>query len=177
MSVVVELDSDIHTWCGRYLSFFTGCRTWHKRWVISSREAIVFAKADADKECDGRVIDVIPLSEVEGVCYAEIASDPWQDAGQKKPEHEQKSASLRRSAKFGSSNKIKFLHSFQIRTAIDGYNSGRTYHLQAASAEQCAELADKIAAAATAAKKSKEAKTRFEWSQVCAPVGFFSLNL
>ncbi len=72
------------------------------------------------------------------------------------------------STKSGDSNKIKFWHSFEIRTAIDGYNSGRTYNLQASSAAKCAELANKLAAAAAAAKKSKEAKTRFEKSQARA---------
>jgi hypothetical protein len=128
----------------------------------------------ANKECDGRAIDLIPLAEVEGVSCAEIASDTWLDMGNRKPEHERKAASLRHSSstKFGDSNRIKFLNSFQIRTAIDGYNSGRTYHLQAASAVQCIELANKLAAAATAAKKAREAKTRFERSQVCTLVAY-----
>ncbi len=125
---------------------------------------------DAD-ECDGRVIDAIPLSEVDQVCCTDTSNDSWLDAAHKKPEHERKSASFRQcsSIKSGDPNKIKFWHSFQIRTAIDGYNSGRTYHLQASSAEQCAELTGRLAAAATAAKKAKEAKTRFEKSQARAP--------
>ncbi len=136
--------------------------------MIASREAIVFAKVNADNECDAQAIDLIPLSEVEGVCCAETGVDSsWHDAGHKKPEHERRPGSLRRSpsTRFGDSNNIKFWHSFQIKTAVDGYNSGRTYHLQATSAASCAELADRLAAAAVAAKKAKEAKTRFEQSQ------------
>ncbi len=150
-------------------------RTWHKRWVIASREAILFAKVNTDNEFDGQVIDLIPLSEVEGVCCAETTGgdSSWHDVvhGHKKPEPERKSGSLRQSSSIRFGDKIKFWHSFQIRTAVDGYNSGRTYHLQATSSENCTELVGKLAAAADAAKKAKEAKTRFEQSQVCSSVG------
>ncbi len=142
--------------------------------MIASRDAIVFAKVNADNECDGQVIDYIPLSEVEGVCCAETGVDSsWVDVphGIKKPENEGRS-SLRQSlsTKPGDSNRIKSWDSFQIRTDIDGYNSGRTYHLQPSSATKCAELAEKLASAAAAAKKAKEAKTRFEKSQARMPV-------
>jgi hypothetical protein len=130
----------------------------------------VFAKVGTEKECDSRVIDFIPLSEVEGVCCAETGNDTtWHDGacGHKKPEHERRSQSFRTSSSIKSSDSIKtkLCHSFLIRTSVDGYNSGRTYHLQASSAAQCAALADKLAAASAAAKKAKEAKTRFEKSQ------------
>ncbi len=143
-------------------------RTWQKRRVIVTRDVIVFTKVD-DDEWEGPVIDAIPLSELEGISSTETGNESVRiDSvhGHKKPEIE-----LQRSGSFGSSKsrdskKIKFWHSIQIRTAIDGYNSGRTYHLQASSAVQCAELVDKISAAAATAKNAKEAKTRFEKSQV-----------
>ena len=65
----------------------------------------------------------------------------------------------------GDSNKVKFQNSFQIRTLVDGYNSGRTYYLKASSEDECAEVVKLLRSAAKTARKIKEAKTRFEKSQ------------
>ena len=59
----------------------------------------------------------------------------------------------------------KFRNSFQIRTLVNGYNSGRAYYLKASNEQECANLINTLTASTLAAKKAKEAKTRFEKSQ------------
>ncbi len=84
----------------------------------------------------------------------------------KKPEMDKKNAMMRsKSIIMGDPNNAKFKNAFKIRTLIDGYNSGRTYYLKASSDEQCADIVKLLTQSAKAAKKAREAKTRFETSQ------------
>jgi hypothetical protein len=79
---------------------------------------------------------------------------------------EKKGTSMaRNSSMMGDSNKVKFKHSFQIWTQVDGYNSGRAYYLKASNAEECAEVMSKLKELARTARKLKDAKTRFQESQ------------
>ncbi len=81
----------------------------------------------------------------------------------KKLDQDQKSSF--RNSKTSDSNKTRSRTMFEIKTAIDGYNSGRTYRLQASSEVECAELVALLAAAAKAARRAKDSKTHFEQSQ------------
>ncbi len=65
----------------------------------------------------------------------------------------------------GDSNKMKYRHALQIRTDTDGYNSGRTYYLQASSDEQCADLVGQLTKQVKVARKKALARTRFQKSQ------------
>jgi hypothetical protein len=54
----------------------------------------------------------------------------------------------------------RFQHALQVQTVEDGYNSGRTYYLQADSAAQCAEICDSLAACARRAREAAAAQSR-----------------
>jgi hypothetical protein len=120
-------------------------------------------------EDEPRIIDSIPLSEVQSICSLDSGNGSngkleTTNLGQKKGEPEQKLASFR----FSNPGDFHKANMFEIKTAIDGYNSGRAYHLQASSSAQCAEVVAVLASAAAAARKAKEAKTRFEQTQARA---------
>ena len=140
-------------------------RAWHNRRVIASKDVIVFAKPDDGGE---HVIDAIPLFEVDQICVAQYGEDSIGlddfNQGSRKLDLEKKNAN-RCSNMSGDPNQVKFRNSFQIRTSVDGYNSGRTYYIKATSEEQCAEILTKLAASARASRQIKEAKTRFRASQ------------
>ncbi len=125
----------------------------------------MFAKPDDDGE---HVIDAIPLFEVDQICVAQYGEDSIGlddfNQGSRKLDLEKKNAN-RCSNMSGDPNQVKFRNSFQIRTSVDGYNSGRTYYIKATSEEQCAEILSKLAASARASRQIKEAKTRFRASQ------------
>lgn len=46
--------------------------------------------------------------------------------------------------KSADSSQTRFQHAFQLKTIPDGFNSGRTYNLQAASDEQCRTVCESI---------------------------------
>jgi hypothetical protein len=56
-------------------------------------------------------------------------------------------------------------HRFFVETIIDGYNSGRTYDLQAESPELCSKIVSMIGQLAQKARSASQKKTRFESSQ------------
>ncbi len=128
-------------------------RAWHRRRVIASRDVIIFSKVEDTEE--ENVVDAIPLFEVDFICPGQGAEDSSQEDHHKKSEIDKKADPQRQ----------KFRNSLQIRTLLDGYNSGRAYYLKASSEEECSELIKKLTSSAEAAKKAKEAKTRFEESQ------------
>ncbi len=108
---------------------------------------------DSDTE-EENVVDAIPMYEIDFICAAQSAEDS-QDDPLKKPDNK----------KEADPQKQKIRYSFQIRTQVDGYNSGRAYYLKASSEQECADLISKLSSLALSAKKAKEAKTRFEKSQ------------
>ena len=59
----------------------------------------------------------------------------------------------------------RFQHALQIKTREKGYNSGRTYYLQAADAAQCAAVAASLAVCARRAREASEAKSRARRAQ------------
>ncbi len=95
------------------------------------------------------------MFEVDFICNARSAEEHGQDESHKKLEHDRK----------GDPQMEKFKNAFQIRTLLDGYNSGRAYYIKASSEIECADLINKLATSVQAAKRAKDAKTRFEKSQ------------
>ena len=144
------------------------CRAWHDRRVSATKDAIFFSRTN-EKEGEEQVIDAIPFFEIEEIGPGHVENQIGADDGrlsQKRSEIDKKGHSAaRQSNMVADSTKVKFRNSFQIRTLIDGYNSGRSYYLKAASAEECTEIMNKLKALANTAKKLKEAKTRFQESQ------------
>ena len=72
-------------------------------------------------------------------------------AADAEPGAEQKSA---------DSAKTLYQHALQIQTDADGYNSGRTYYLQAASDEQCAAISATLGGLAHSEREAAAARTR-----------------
>jgi hypothetical protein len=115
------------------------------------------------------VIDAIPLFEIDFICAAQndeiSGQDEFSNQPHKKSEPDRKA----------DPQKEKFKNSFQIRTLVDGYNSGRAYYLKASSEQECADLISKLGTSARVAKKAKEAKTRFEKSQERVRIAYRSI--
>ena len=101
------------------------------------------------------MVDAIPMCEIEFICSAQSSEDSCQEDHPKKSDNKKEADPQRQ----------KFRNSFQIRTFVEGYNSGRAYYLKASSEQECADLINKLSSSASSAKKAKEAKTRFEKSQ------------
>jgi hypothetical protein len=149
----------------KVLVFF---RAWHNRRIIASKDVIVFAKQDEDGGNSEHVIDAIPLFEVDQMCVVQYGEDSicLEDFNQGQRKLEQDKKTIHRCSNLsGDPNQVKFRNSFQIKTSVDGYNSGRTYYIKASSEEQCSEILKKLAESARAARQLKEAKTRFRASQ------------
>ena len=62
-------------------------------------------------------------------------------------------------------NEYRFFNGFQIMTVPDGYNSGRTYHMQADTKEDCNRIVSTIQKWAQKAEKAARNATRLEKSQ------------
>ena len=90
-------------------------RSWQKRRVVVTKEAIVFAFVGQDRE-----IDRIPLNEIDFI-----------------KEFSTFDSSTEQQTSFRSRHHSKTL---QIATGPDGFNSGRTYYLRTASQEHFEEL-------------------------------------
>ena len=59
------------------------------------------------------------------------------------------------------SAQTRFRHALQLKTVEEGYNSGRTYYLQAASEDQCLAVCESIAQLARLAREELAARSRF----------------
>ena len=59
----------------------------------------------------------------------------------------------------------RFFHAFQIDTILDGYNSGRSYHIRAESKERCDSIVATIAVSSKKARKAAMKASKFQQSQ------------
>ena len=133
-----------------------------------SREVLILAKVNDEKE---QVIDAIPLYEIEEIGAAQISDVLHRE--ESAMHHGNSSTEFRKMSTIrnGSggivldSNKVKFKNSFEIKTLVHGFNSGRKYFFKATNEEQCADLMKNLSEMVKAAIKKKEAKTRFQESQ------------
>jgi hypothetical protein len=143
------------------------CRAWHDRRVIATKDAVYFSRTD-EKEGEEQVIDAIPLFEIEEIESGHGDSSlNMDDSCQKKSDVDRRGLSMARHTSIvGDSNKVKFRNSFQIWTQVDGYNSGRSYYLKAATKEECLDVMHTLQGLSRTAKMLKDAKTRFEkWQE------------
>ena len=115
-------------------------RAWHRRRIIASRHVIVFSKVEDTNE--ETVVDAIPMCEIDFICAAQSADDSCQDEHPKKSDNKKEADPQRQ----------KFRNSFQVRTLVEGYNSGRAYYLKASSEQECADLTNKLSSLALSAK-------------------------
>ncbi len=66
----------------------------------------------------------------------------------------------------GEDNEAKHANDFMIETHPEGYNSGRTYYLQANSKASCQELVRTLSQHCTAAHERAHARTAFAQAQL-----------
>ena len=72
---------------------------------------------------------------------------------------------LRRWSKECEEEKVPASRSFQIQTTINGFNSGRTYYLQAESAEICQEIVRNLSKYVVASRKRADKASRYRRGQ------------
>jgi hypothetical protein len=130
-------------------------RTFSARHFTYTDTFIAVAQAGSDE-----IIDAIPLFEVEEVInmnFLDSPADAKLAKGARPPAEEDTS----KTKKCGDSNKVKFRNSIQIRTCLDGYNSGRKYYFQTDSDEKCSTLVDDLNRLSKIALEKFLAKSRF----------------
>ena len=98
------------------------------------------------------VTDVIPIIEI-----AEVAVFDEEEENNQRPTASRKE---RRDGRFGKVS--KFANSLQIITCPGGYNSGRTYVLQASSAELCAKMIQDLTELSRISKKIALRRSKFQ---------------
>ena len=153
-------------------------RIWQMRRVIITRDVMSFALMDDDDE-----IDFIPLAEVTSVdemCGMEDANrDPIARKGPSDRKLGSKSQSsfnvLLQDFRSGASDEDGecnnestsqlFVNAFQIATIPDGYNSGRSYYLQADSSDIKQQIISQLQILAKTARKKAEVKSSFRMAQ------------
>ena len=131
-----------------------------------------------------KIVDAIPLFELEDIILmnneakeGKMRSDN-REVSKSSPQKKDTAPSLpdvdgdikfsdTKAKKNGKSNKLKFLHSFQIRTITEGYNSGRQYIMQADSDEQRVAMMALIRKLAKVSREKFLAKSRFLKAQAC----------
>jgi hypothetical protein len=101
------------------------------------------------------VIDVIPIIEI-----AEVSEVFDEDENNERPTASRKE---RRDGRFEKVS--KFANSLQIVTCPGGYNSGRTYVLQASSAELCATMIQDLTELSRISKKLALRRSKFQKTQ------------
>ena len=113
-----------------------------------------------------KIVDAIPLFELEEVLLMhEDAKDTSRSDEMSKrysatslTDQVDKKMSDRKNAK---SNKLRFSHSFQLRTIAEGYNSGRQYIIQANSFDERQALVVQIRKLAKVSRELYLAKSKF----------------
>ena len=132
------------------------------RRVVITKERLSFALLGDESE-----IDFIPLSEVisiEEMCGGEEDNTAGQQGRLK--------TLLQKSIALGFDNELElqddedstsrlFVNAIQIATIADGYNSGRSYYLQAESSEDKQKIIEQLRALTEIARKRAEVKTLF----------------
>ncbi len=87
------------------------------------------------------------------------------EASKTMPEPSEQPAARQNRIKSADTVKTRFRHALQLQTVEDGYNSGRTYYLQASSDERCKTVCDSIARHARRARRAADAQSRLRRAQ------------
>jgi hypothetical protein len=124
------------------------CSTWQKRRMVIGHDMIYFTFLG-----DDAIVDCIPLAEI--LVVKKMGSDSSAD----QPQH---TKSILGDQHLSSNI---FIRALRIETSPEGYNSGRTYHIQVSSDSEFSRLATSLVAYMQDAKKRFEAKTGLEKSQ------------
>jgi predicted RNA-binding protein YlxR (DUF448 family) len=137
-------------------------RTWQIRRVVITKETLSFALLDDDSE-----IDFIPLSEVicvEEMCGVEEANADGTTrkigSGLNMLQKSMGSEDIDLQYDEDSTSRL-FVNAFQIATIPDGYNSGRSYYMQADSSEVKQKVIEQLQALSQSARTRAEVKSLF----------------
>jgi hypothetical protein len=128
--------------------------------MIFTRDIVAFAHMDEDT-----LVDAIPSSEITGIFDMSQNVVPSRNGSARLNRKEQTVETISHidvaeHLGFGQMNTSTNI--LQIQTMVDGYNSGRTYHLRTSSQEECTSLVDALSKKSKLARKMAEARTRFE---------------
>jgi hypothetical protein len=130
--------------------------------MVITRQGVYFTLVGEDD-----VRDYIPLHEIEHI-------DPKhdeEDGGLSGKTCQTPNSLVEQDFKTKSMKRVKtvsayrFFFGFQINTSKEGYNSGRTYHIQAHSKENCENAVSMLSQYSQKAKSAVQKRTEFEKSQ------------
>lgn len=124
-------------------------RSWDKRRIVFTKKILAFGNV-----ADDGVLDIVPLHEIKNVRDSSLQIEVIAD-------DDSELNGTAASNDDGAENK----NVFEIVTDVDGYNSGRTYQIQAVSAQDFRTIFDNLTKLAIAAREGAEAKSRFKKSQ------------
>ena len=146
----------------KFKTYIIFARTWQIRRIVITKETLSFALLNDDIE-----IDFIPLSEV--ICVEEMSG--VEDANADGITRKNYSGLNMSQKSMGSeildpqfdedSTSRLFVNAFQIATIPDGYNSGRSYYLQADSSDVKQKVIEQLQALSRSARKRAEVKSLF----------------
>ncbi len=131
--------------------------------MVITRKGVYFTPSNDDE-----VRDHIPLHEIDRIDPKHDEDDAG-SAGQRcqamswQDEQVSQVKSLKR-VKSGSA--YRFFFGFQIKTNKEGYNSGRTYHIQAHSKKNCEDAINILKQYSQKAKSAAQKRSQFEKSQI-----------
>jgi hypothetical protein len=127
--------------------------------MVITRQGVYFTLVDEDD-----VRDFIPLSEIERIA-AKHDGDDDNSAGQAISAPDEQDIRTKSLKRVKTVSAYRFFFGFQIETSKDGYNSGRTYHVQADSKDNCKNAVTMLAQYSQRAKVAAQKRTEFEKSQ------------
>jgi predicted RNA-binding protein YlxR (DUF448 family) len=146
----------------KFNTYIIFARTWQIRRIVITKETLSFALLDDDSE-----IDFIPLSEVicvEEMCGVEEANADGTTrkncSGLNMLQRSMGSEEIDQQFEEDSTSRL-FVNAFQIATISDGYNSGRSYYLQADSSDVKQKVIEQLQALSQSARKRAEVKSLF----------------
>ena len=145
-------------------------RKWHPRRISISKDIIYLSHPQTTK-----IVDAIPLFELEEIFFmhddskdsaTNVDETPKNHSADTRDGSFKDKLSDAKSKKTGNTNKLKFSFSFQLRTTLEGYNSGRQYIIQAGSDEESQALVTNIRRLAKVSRENYLAKSKFLKAQV-----------
>jgi hypothetical protein len=108
------------------------------------------------------VFDSIPLVEIASIQQINETSRNGSSTPAPTPTPQQHRPS---SVKSADSSQTRFQYALQLKTIPDGFNSGRTYYLQAASDEQCYDVCESLSRLARRAREDDAATSCIRLAQ------------
>ena len=127
---------------------FCEFRLWKVRRVAWTKNFIAFANVG-----ENSAFDAIPFTEI--LSIDQINEEPPNEGIAGSPSSENYASS-----KSADAARTLFRNALQIKTNAEGYNSGRTYYLQAASPEQCSAMCASLTLQVQRARKAVVAGRR-----------------